>query len=437
MRIGKARLLRRTTVAMAAALLLAGCGGQPAAHVQHRPSPTPTPDPARVVTQQADQFMQLFEHGDYEEQWSDLSDAARAEWPSETARTAMLTAKFQGMQATYSLGTPVGGAAWASGEDLDSVSGLWRVPVTVSLQGGAPQVADTGSAYQNLDLYLTPPTGTGADEVFPQVVGEGPASLDAPVLAVSGTPRTVQVPILMYHDVNTYPNRAAFPSEYAYQLQYGLTCGIQEFQQQMGWLHSNGFHAISLVRLADAIDYGLPLPDKPLIITFDDGYYGPYVNATPVLRQDRFAATFFLPSGYVNWINATQHYMSWPELQQLEQQGFWVEDHTRNHVAVFGLGAKQLRTQIVDSKEQIESRLDTPVQFFAYPGGWPFPSANEAGPQEQAVFSVLHGAGYQFAVTDQSDPSDAQSGGRPYQLPRIRVAANESIQEYASSLSAA
>lgn len=432
----KERSTGRMALAAIAALLLAvGCGGQPAARVQHRPSPAPTPDPARVVAEQAGQFMQLFSRGDYQEQWSDLSDLARAEWPSETVRTAMLTAKFQGMRVTYSLGAPHPGATWVSGEDLNRVAGLWEVPVSVTLQGGAPQVASTTAAYQNLDLYLTPPTGRGADEVYPEVVGEGPASLDAPVVAVAGQPRTVQVPILMYHDVNAYPNRAAFPSEYAYQLQYGLTCGIQEFQQQMGWLHANGYHPISLTRLADAVDYGLPLPDKPLIITFDDGYYGPYVNAAPILQRDHFTATFFLPTGLVNWINPTQHYMSWPDLGQLERDGFWVEDHTRNHVSVFGLGPQQLQTQIVDSKQTIESRLNAPVQFFAYPGGWPFPSAAQAGPEEQAVFSVLHDSGYQFAVTDQALPSETQSGARPYQLPRIRVAANESIQEYISSLS--
>jgi peptidoglycan/xylan/chitin deacetylase (PgdA/CDA1 family) len=423
---------RWVAVVFAAVLALAACDG---GTVHHRPRATPRPTPtptADAVLGSARAFMNLFEEQQFASQWADLAPQAQGQWPSQAARTGMLEKKFQGMTITYTLGAPTEDATWTSQENLDTVSGLWQVPVSVDLSEGPAQLPNTTGLYQQLSLYLTSP----APGLPAQVVGEGPASIDAPVLLPSQVPSaTVSVPSLMYHDVDPYPVRSEFPSEYAYTIQYNLTVSPSEFSGQISWLASNGYQGISLARLADALYYGLPLPPKPVVITFDDGFLGQYTNAVPTLMQYHFTATFFICTGLVNWLATTQKYYSWPDMRQMVEDGFWIEDHTVNDdTGIYGLSTAGLDKLIVATQSTIESKLSIPVQFFAYSDIWPYPASTESGPLVDTIFSVLKSSGYQLALTDPLDPSAQVLSSQPYQVPRIRVSPQESIASFAGQL---
>ncbi|HLH70287.1 MAG TPA: polysaccharide deacetylase family protein [Candidatus Dormibacteraeota bacterium] len=424
-------------VVLLVATLLAGCAGVGNAGLRaaHAPTHPRPPSLTDQVLRTAQSFMDLLVSGRYDAQWTLLAPQAQQQWPSQAARTQMLQQKFGGLRLGYQLGAPSPGATWTSGEDLATLSGLWRVPVALQLTSpGAIRPPDATALYQQLDLYLSVPRRSAAGRV--EVVGEGPASLDAPVLLPpSAPPRSATVPILMYHEVAPYPNPSQFPSAYDYRLEYGLTVSPDEFQGQMAWLADHGYQPISLVRLADYLSYGLPLPPHPIVLTFDDGLESQFQYAVPVLHQHAFTAEFFIPTGLVGWHGKTRWYMSWDQIDQLAQEGFWVEDHTQNHVEVYGLSPADLQTQLVVSRQALQHQTGQAIQFFAYPGAWPFPSAETAGPAQRSVFSALADAGYVLALTDPGIGADLVRSDLPFQLPRIRVGPEEALSSFIASLS--
>jgi hypothetical protein len=424
---------RRLAVISIALIALSACGAAAAAAPSHRTLRRPRPTPTAVggvVEGAASQFMSLLVEGAYDAQWGLLSPQAQQQWPSEQARDQMLAAKYAGITLSYSLGTPVAGRTWASPETLTQVPGLWEVPCSVTLSGGPAQLPGTAADFASLPLYLAMEGSTT------QVFGEGAASLDAPVLLPRTVPDvTYPVPALMYHDVAPAPDRANYASYYGYHLQYQLTVPPDQFSQQMAWLAQNDYHPISLVRLADALYDGLPLPPNPIVITFDDGFLGQYSNALPILQSHGFTATFFVCTGLVGWQNAGQHYVSWDQLQQMAADGFWIEDHTVNDDTTnYGQTTAVLDRLLLSTEQVLVQKLGQPVQFYAYSAVWPYPAARQSGPLVENIVPVLEQGGYQLALTDPTDLSNQVLSTQPYQVPRIRVSPDEPLQQFANEL---
>src|SRR5919198_688817 len=84
------------------------------------------------------------------------------------------------------------------------------------------------------------------------------------------------VPILMYHVIADAPAGAAFPE---------LFVTPADFAGQMHWLARHGYHAVTLKHVHDYWLEGTPLPERPIVISFDDGYLGQDTHALPVLRK--------------------------------------------------------------------------------------------------------------------------------------------------------
>jgi len=418
-----------------AVALAAGCGVPPVREKPSRPEVTASPSKTTLegrAAAAAATFMSQLEGGSYPEQWGELAPVAQAQWPSEAARTAMLSAKFQGPAeiVSFTVGHPNPAPPWVSPEDpSESVSGGIQVPVSVRFS--APQsLRPQGVAgeYQRLVLVLA-----GAKGGRMLVVGSGPASLDAPIIEPA-RPRqeTAAVPVLMYHVVAPFPTRSRWNSQYAYDLEYGLTVTPSQFASQMAFLVSRAAHAISLNRLADFLLYGLPLPAHPVVITFDDGRASPYQYAVPLLRQDHLTATFFIPTGLVGKYVTTetgynpQHYLSWTQIDSLAHTGFWVEDHTLDdNVALWGLGQSEVDQLAGETAQTLYQQTGRPVQFIAYSGLWPFSTATGVGPAQTQLFTELAGLGYVAGVVDARTDSEQQRTSEIWQIPRIRMNPNE------------
>ena len=422
----------RDALVGAVLFLLVACGSTPgpAARPPEARRP-PTPIAAwEVVANAATRFMTLLQEGSYESQWTLLSPTAQGQWPSSSARQQALAARFTGMMVRYTLGVPVRRQTWVSAETLTQVPQLWEVPVSVTLTGGPAQLPGTIANFDSVPLYLSLSGGQAL------VVGEGAASVDAPVLLPATRPdRTLSVPVLMYHDVGPAPNPANFNTTDGYNLQYQLTVQVPEFAEQMSWLHQQSYHAISLARLADALYDGLPLPPKPIVISLDDGFLGQYANALQILESHGFTATLFICSGLVGWQSKSQQYMNWQQIEQAAADGFWIEDHTINDdTTTYGQSNAVLERLLLSSQQVIEQRVGQPVQFFAYSSVWPYPSANDSGALVDNIVPVLKQGGYQLAVTDPKDSSTQVLASQPYQVPRIRVSPDESLSQFASYL---
>ena len=123
-----------------------------------------------------------------------------------------------------------------------------------------------------------------------------------------------------------------------------------------------------LITLAAANAVSLePLPEKLVVLTFDDSVKSHYTVARPILKQHGFGATFFITEG---WDFATNkvHYMSWEEIKELHDDGFEIGNHTRDHMGVTPKSVGRLDEQLTAIEAKCrEYGIPSPVSF-AWPG---------------------------------------------------------------------
>ena len=174
----------------------------------------------------------------------------------------------------------------------------------------------------------------------------------------------IRVPILTYHALDQRPS--------------AITVSPETFQWQMEELHRGGFQVISLSRLVISINTGASLPDRPVVIAFDDGFESVYTHALPVLQWFGFPATVFLVPGYCGKLNDWPSQpagaprlplMDWPQIRELGSHGFEFGGHTSTHPRLDQVPPETLEGEILESKRDIEERLGETVETFAYPYG--------------------------------------------------------------------
>ncbi len=203
---------------------------------------------------------------------------------------------------------------------------------------------------------------------------------------------TLDVPILMYHQVGSYPGRYNVPR--------------QTFETQMAYLAQNGYTSVSIDQIAAALRGQGGLPPCPVAITFDDGYTSAYSNALPILQQYGLRATFYVVAGYVGM---SQRFMNWDQVRDLAARGMWIGSHSYNHPYLARSPRASLPRQIVDSKAKLESELGVPVTTFAYP----------FGSYSLAVMHAVTEAGYVAGVWTGYGPHQAED--RIYKMPRYAI----------------
>lgn len=185
------------------------------------------------------------------------------------------------------------------------------------------------------------------------------------------------IPVLNYHEVEDYKHNP-------------LALNIKDFDEQMAYLYKKGYTTITSDQLFDYLSSGKKLPDKPILITFDDGYANNYTNAYPILKKYGFTATIFL---ITDVIGNNPWYMNWDQVREMQQNGFQFGSHTLSHVDLTSVSPEEAELQLVKSREGIEWRLDTQVKYFAYPGGSYNPEIEKLVKQAgyRAAFSVKFG----------------------------------------------
>jgi len=107
------------------------------------------------------------------------------------------------------------------------------------------------------------------------------------------------------------------------------TVSPQRFAEHLDWLESNEFAVLPLQRVLDSLSAGEPVPDKAVVITFDDGYRSVLTQAAPLLRERDWPFTVFVSTDYVD--SGYSAYLSWDELRRLTTLGATVGNHTRSH----------------------------------------------------------------------------------------------------------
>ncbi len=172
-----------------------------------------------------------------------------------------------------------------------------------------------------------------------------------------------RVPVLMYHRLAEVPgDRNALPPE--------------KFREQLDYLKSHGYHTITMDELFLYYHDGKPLPPKPVLLTFDDGYADNLTYALPLLKEYQMKATVFPISGWVGKENKWEDFhkaltttMSWDELKQWHNAGLQIGSHTVNHPFLSRLTGDSLKDEIRCSKDTLELQLGMKIEYLCYPYG--------------------------------------------------------------------
>ena len=215
-----------------------------------------------------------------------------------------------------------------------------------------------------------------------------------------GVQRSVQLPILMYHYLSTPPADADIYRQ-------DLSVPPELFAAHLDRLLAEGYTTISFYQLQAHLAQGAPLPEKPVIITFDDGYRDNYENAFPLLRERGMTATFFVVTDFID--EGRPAYLTWEMVREMYAGGMSIESHGRNHVSLKNKDADYLVWQALGSLETIEHELGIRPHFVSYP----------AGEFDQLTIDIFKSADYWAGATTVQGAT--HNGADPFRLPRVRV----------------
>ena len=155
----------------------------------------------------------------------------------------------------------------------------------------------------------------------------------------------------------------------------GLAVPVESFYDQMKYLKVKNFNVIGLSELITFMTSGLPMPDKSIAITFDDGFKNIQTNALPILKEFGFTATLFVNLYFLERKIPKEFYWSdwltlnWEEIKQLHESDITVGSHALTHRKLTKVSDGDLQNEIFGSKEIIEQNIGEKIFAFSYPHG--------------------------------------------------------------------
>lgn len=163
----------------------------------------------------------------------------------------------------------------------------------------------------------------------------------------------IVAPILLYHKIagETYESR--------YQV------SVPDFRLQMQTLHEMGYTAIPISTLLDVLINGGDLPEKPIVITFDDGHKSVYENAFPIMQSFGYSGVFYIVA---NRIYDTTDFVNVEILKEMAAAGWEIGSHGYTH-SNLTLDHSSVNHEIAYSRLDLQDALSVDIQTFAYPYG--------------------------------------------------------------------
>ena len=199
------------------------------------------------------------------------------------------------------------------------------------------------------------------------------------------------------------------------------------FEAQLKLLKEQGFHTITARQLADHHKDGTPLPEKPVMLTFDDGWKNQYVHAAPLLKKYGFVATFFVNPQPIGRGSA---YMTRDMVTSLEDAGHDIQSHTWSHKAMTRRDSddhlafqKRNMKQLTLADEWIEQVVGREPVAVAYPFGY----------YDTESVSRARAAGYVLGFTTDEGVADARPSAAMI-IKRFTISRELSLASFASRL---
>ena len=222
-----------------------------------------------------------------------------------------------------------------------------------------------------------------------------------------------KVPVLMYHEI---ADVTATPSP--------LAVAPEVFADQLAYLHDAGFTAVTAGALAKILAGGAgTLPERPVVLTFDDGYGDFYSKALPLLKQYGHTATVFQTTAWVGTSFGTRGMLNWREIAEIAEAGIEIGAHSHEHPELDRLPGDKLRDELDGPKRTLEDKLGLAVPGMAYPFGLWNAKARRAARE----------AGYTYAYA--VGEALTTSGSDLFTLPRLTVDRTTTMERFGEMVS--
>ena len=163
------------------------------------------------------------------------------------------------------------------------------------------------------------------------------------------------VSVLMYHMIGDEQGNAAIMTE-------------ANLRIQMNYLRDHGYHPITMQELYDYVTKGAPLPEKPVCITFDDGYLDSYTIVYPLMKEYGFPWTLFL---ITDDVGKPYNRMTWDQLKEMaNSHAVTIASHTLSHPKLHNLATRaEKEKEIVEANKALKYQLGIDNVWLAYPYG--------------------------------------------------------------------
>lgn len=216
------------------------------------------------------------------------------------------------------------------------------------------------------------------------------------------TNENVGVPVLYYHSVD--------PSE-----ANEVIISPEKLREELTFIKDSGYTTLTMSELNDYILNNAPIPEKSIVITFDDGYADNYANAFPILKELDMKATIFVIS---NFTDNDGYYMTSQQIKEMSDYGIDIQSHTASHAHLNQLTYEEQLNELKTSKEKLESITEKPVISIAYP----------FGDYDDNTILASKEAGYSLSFNTNRGLSDRTDN--PLSLNRIYVSSLYSIEQF-------
>jgi peptidoglycan/xylan/chitin deacetylase (PgdA/CDA1 family) len=218
-----------------------------------------------------------------------------------------------------------------------------------------------------------------------------PITATAPVTASAADAATIlarkQVPVLCYHHIKDFTGKER-------QVTKDYIVPPANFREQLKSLADSGYQTILPEQYNNYLLYGTPLPEKPVMITFDDTDEEQYTIGAAEMEKWGFKGVYFIMTISIG----RPRYMNSEQLKDLSERGHVIACHTWDHNNVKKYTGEDWNVQLAKPKAKLESIIGKPVEYFAYPFGlW-----NEAAIPELKK----HGYKAAYQLSDKRDQND-------------------------------
>jgi peptidoglycan/xylan/chitin deacetylase (PgdA/CDA1 family) len=213
-------------------------------------------------------------------------------------------------------------------------------------------------------------------------------------------------PILMYHHVGALP-----PNPDATRV--SLTVPPELFAAHLDALVASGYSVIGMAALWDGLANGSPLPTKPVVLTFDDGYDDAYQFAAPALAARGMTGLFHVITGLVE----QPGYLTWAQVAEMRAAGMEIGNHTVHHPDLWWLSTADRWAEIEEAAQAIAAALGERPKFLSYP----------IGHYNTYIAEIVRQTGHLAATITHF--GTLHSASYPYWMSRVRVEPTTTVED--------